>query len=39
LSAGTDRGVLGSPSRAPVNALTAAILVIAALLIGWSRRS
>jgi hypothetical protein len=29
----------GSPSRAPVNVLTAAILVIAALLIGWSRRS
>jgi hypothetical protein len=30
--------VLGAPGEAPVTVLTAAILAIAALLIGWSRR-
>jgi hypothetical protein len=30
-------GVLGSPSRAPVNWMTAAILIVAAILIGWRR--
>jgi hypothetical protein len=39
LSAGTTGSVLGSPTRAPVNWMTAVILIVAAILIGWRRQA